>query len=187
MGPPVVNISGASLVTKGRREIILNASQSYDQHANCGDSLYFTWFCRRCNETYPENNPVLVIDFPNGNASGGCYGYGPGRFSVQDNVLVLDVDKMEASQTYAIELLVSNGVKSSEAVHWLTVLEKLFSIRWEGIHITRCRHAFCRVKCHILTLSRPGKVVPAQTLNAYKVFKDRLFGKELDVATATVV
>lgn len=153
VGSPVVNISGTNLVTKGGREIILNASQSYDQHANCGDSLYFTWFCRRCNETYPENDPVPVIDFPNGNASGGCYGYGPGRFSVQDNALVLDGDKMEASQTYAIELLVSNGVKSSHAVHWLTVLENLFSIRWVSINIARCKHAFLHSK---ISLSRPG-------------------------------
>lgn len=131
VGPPVVNISGVTVVSKGRGNITLDGSQSYDQHPNCGDSLYFTWFCRRVHETFPESESLPVTDVPNGNtdASGGCYGYGPGRFSVQDNVLVLDVDKMEASQTYAIELLVSNGVKSSRAVHWLTVQKPPFSIR----------------------------------------------------------
>lgn len=130
MGPPVANISGVTVVTKGRGNITLDGSRSYDQHPNCGDSLYFTWFCRRYHETLPENDSLPVIYVPNGSkgAFGGCYGYGPGRFSVQDNVLVVNVDKMEVSQTYAIELLVSNGVKSSKAVHWLTV-QKSFSIR----------------------------------------------------------
>lgn len=130
VGPPVVNISGVTVAFKGRGKVILDGSKSYDKHPNCGDSLYFTWFCRRSHETFPENDslPVIDIAIESHIASGGCYGYGPGRFSVQDNVLALDIDKMEASQTYAIELLVSNGVKSSKAIHWITV-EKQFFIR----------------------------------------------------------
>ena len=127
--PPVANISGVSFAIKGQGSITLNGSRSYDPHPNEARPLTFTWFCRRSHETLPENDSLPVVDAPNGNASlsGGCYGYGPGRLSGRENVTIVDVDKMEAGQTYVFELLVSNGMQSSRAIHRLAVAS--FSIR----------------------------------------------------------
>lgn len=119
---PVANISGVSVATKGQGNITLNASRSYDPYPKQGGLLTFTWFCRRSYETFPENDSLLV-DAANSNAglSGGCYGYGPGRLSGGENVIIVDVDKMDSGQTYVFELLVSNGVESSRAIHQLVV------------------------------------------------------------------
>ena len=119
---PVANVSGASFGFKGQGNITLDGSRSYDPHPEKGSPLTFTWFCRRSYETFHENDSIPV-DTPNGNAnlSGGCYGYGPGRLSGRENVLNVDVDKMDGGQTYVFELLVSNGVESSRASHQLAV------------------------------------------------------------------
>ena len=120
---PVANISGASFATKGQGNITLNGSRSYDPHPEQGGPLTFTWFCRRSYETFLENDS-RPVDAPNGNGnlSGGCYGYGPGKLSGRKNVINVDVDKMEEGQTYVFELLVSNGVESSRASHRLVVV-----------------------------------------------------------------
>ena len=122
-GTPVANISGVSDAYKGEGKIVLNGSQSYDPHPDKAGPLTFTWFCRRRQETLPRNDSFPVVDAPSGetSASGGCYGYGPGRLSGNENVLVVDVDKMEEEETYVFELVVSNSLKSSKAVHLLTV------------------------------------------------------------------
>ncbi|KAL9952074.1 hypothetical protein ACROYT_G039278 [Oculina patagonica] len=122
-GTPVANISGVSEVYKREGIITLNGSLSYDPHPGKAGPLTFTWFCRRSHETLPKNDSLPVVDSPNGDpsASVGCYGYGPGRLSGNENVLVVDVDKMEDGQTYVFELVVSNGLKSSKAIHYLTV------------------------------------------------------------------
>ena len=119
---PVANISGVSFATKGIGNITLNGSRSYDPHPEQGGFLTFTWFCRRSYETLPENDS-LPVDAANSNAglSGGCYGYGPGRLSGGENVIIVDVNKMDSGQTYVFELLVSNGVGSSRAIHRLAV------------------------------------------------------------------
>ena len=129
--PPVANISGVSLAAPGDGNITLNASMSYDPNAGSGNPLAFTWFCRRSSETFPAIDPLPVVDIPNGNtsASGGCYGYGPGRLSDVNEILIVNVDWMEAGQTYVFELLVSNGEKSSRASHSLTLKQKAFFIR----------------------------------------------------------
>lgn len=129
--PPVANISGISFITKGEGNTTLNGSRSYDPNSNGAESLTFTWFCRRRHETLPDNDSLPVIDTPDGNADGlgGCYGYGPGRLSGRENTITVDVERMEGDQTYVFELVVSNGVKSSRAVHQLTVLKKAFFIR----------------------------------------------------------
>lgn len=122
-GTPVANISGVSDVYKGEGKITLNGSRSYDPHPGKAGPLTFTWFCRRSHETLPKNDSLPVVDAPNGDPSvlGGCYGYGAGRLSGNENALVVDVDKMEDGQTYVFELVVSNGLKSSKAVHFLKV------------------------------------------------------------------
>ena len=119
---PVANISGVFVATKGQGNITLNGSRSYDPYPKQGGLLTFTWFCRRSYETFPENDS-LPVDAANSNAglSGGCYGNGPGRFSGGENVIIVDVDRMDAGQTYVFELLVSNGVESSRAIHRLFV------------------------------------------------------------------
>ena len=126
--PLVVNISGVSFATEGDGNITLNGSRSYDPQKV---SSNYTWFCRRNYEAFSGNDPLPVVDLPNGNSSssGGCYGYGPGRLSSVGRILVVNVDKMEAGQQYVFELVVSNGMKSSKAVHQLTVKRKAFSIR----------------------------------------------------------
>lgn len=133
--PPVANISGVSVATKGEGNITLDGSRSYDPHPDKSSPLTFTWFCRRSQEVLPEDDslPVPVVDTPNGDqsVSGGCYGYGPGRLSGHEKIINVDVDKMEEGQTYIFELLVSNGVKSSMASHLLMVVQQrtLFFIR----------------------------------------------------------
>lgn len=123
---PVANISGVSEVYKGEGKITLNGSRSNEPHPGKAGPLTFAWFCRRSHETLPRNDSLPVVDAPNGStsASGGCYGYGPGRLSGNEKVLVVDVDKMDEEQTYVFELVVSNGVESSKAVHRLRVQRK---------------------------------------------------------------
>ena len=128
---PVANISGVRAATKGDGNIKLDGSLSHDPETI---PLTFTWFCRRSYECFPENDSLPVVDIPTGqsSASGGCYGYGPGRLSAVDNTLVVDVDKMEANQTYVFKLVVSNGLRSSYIDHWLTVRQRrrvIFEIR----------------------------------------------------------
>ena len=129
--PPVANISGVSLAAPGDGNITLNASSSNNPNGDSVNPLIFTWFCRRSYEAFPAIDPLPVVDIPNGKASafGGCYGYGPGRLSSVDEVLVVNVDWMEAGQTYVFELTVSNGEKSSKATHWLTLKQSTFFIR----------------------------------------------------------
>ena len=128
---PVANISGVHFATKGDGDITLDGSLSHDPETL---PLTFTWFCRRRYEIFAQNDSLPVVDVPTGqsNASGGCYGYGPGRLNVTTNTLVVDVDKMEANQTYVFKLAVSNGLRSSNTHHWLTIQQRqriIFKIR----------------------------------------------------------
>ena len=129
--PLVANISGVSIAVQGDGNITLNASLSHDPNEDSASPLTFTWFCRRSYEAFPAIDPLPIVDVPNENvsASGGCYGYGPGRLSSVENVLIVNVDVMEAGQTYVFEILVSNGELSSKTVHWLTLKRKPFFIR----------------------------------------------------------
>ena len=119
---PVATISGVFFANKGDGNITLNVSLShYPQQAS---SLRFTWLCRRSSETFTV--PPSIVDYPNANsnASGGCYGYGPGKLSATTKVLVVDVDKMDEGQTYVFELFFTNGVRSSKAVHRLSIFPR---------------------------------------------------------------
>ena len=117
---PNATISGVSFATKRDGNITLNVSLSY--YPQKASPLIFTWLCRRSSETFTV--PHSIVDNPNSssNASGGCYGYGPGKLSATTNVLVVDVDKMEEGQIYVFEFLFADGVKSSKAVHQLTII-----------------------------------------------------------------
>ena len=129
--PPIANVSGVSIAAQGDGNITLNGSLSYDPNADNVSPLTFTWFCRRSYEAFPQIDPLPIVDVPNGNASasGGCFGFGPGRLSSIESVLIVNVDQMEAGQRYVFQLVVSNGEKSSKAIHWLTVKRKAFFIR----------------------------------------------------------
>ena len=120
---PVAIISGVHSATKGDGDITLDGTLSYDPETL---PLNFTWFCRRSYEMFAQNDSLPVVDVPTGqsSASGGCYGYGPGRLSDITNTLVVDVDKMEANQTYVFKLVVSNGFRSSHIHHRLTIQQK---------------------------------------------------------------
>ena len=121
---PVAIISGVHFATKGDGDITLNGTLSYDPETL---PLNFTWFCRRSYEMFAQNESLTVVDVPIGqsSASGGCYGYGPGRLSTIKNTLVVDVDKMEANQTYVFRLVVSNGLRSSNIHHRLTIQQRI--------------------------------------------------------------
>ena len=129
--PPVANVSGVRIAAQGDRNITLNGSLSYDPNADSVTPLTFTWFCRRSYEAFPQIDPLPIVDVPNGNASasGGCFGFGPGRLSSVESVLIVNVDQMEAGQRYVFQLVVSNGEKSSKAIHRLTMKRKAFFIR----------------------------------------------------------
>ena len=120
---PVAIISGVHFATKGDGNITLDGTLSHDPETL---PLTFTWFCRRSYEMFAQNDSLVVVDVPTGQSSSseGCYGYGPGRLSAIKNTLVVDVDKMEANQTYVFKLVVSNGLRSSNIHHRLTIQQR---------------------------------------------------------------
>lgn len=120
---PVAIISGVHFATKGDGNITLDGTLSHDPETL---PLTFTWFCRRSYEMFAQNDSLTVVDVPTGQSSSseGCYGYGPGRLSAIKNTLIVDVDKMEANQTYVFKLVVSNGLRSSNIHHRLTIQQR---------------------------------------------------------------
>ena len=158
---PVAIVSGVHFATKGDGNIKLDGSLSRDPETL---PLTFTWFCRRSYEIFEENDSLPIVDVPTGqsSASGGCYGYGPGRLSAVQTTLVVDVDKMEANQTYVFKLVVSNGLRSSSILHRLAVQQRQST---KGLVINN-------IRCFFLVL----KNVPAFRLVVPTKYNTRYFG-----------
>lgn len=110
--PLIAHITGSITAIKGNGSVILNASSSYDPHTLVRNSreLTFTWYCRRLDNNITKEG------------SSGCYGHtDSGRLTSNGSILVVDVDKMDANQTYLFELLIAKDRRVSRSFHALTV------------------------------------------------------------------
>lgn len=125
---PIASIMGLSNASKGEGNIILNGSLSCNPEPV--GQLKFTWLCRRTYETFSTPSYNVGLLNMRTNVATGCFGNGPGMLSATTNVLVVDVDKMEAVQTYVFELIITSGGKTFNASHNLTIhQEVIFFIR----------------------------------------------------------
>ena len=109
--PLVVQIAGSSIAIKGNGSVTLDASSSYDPNARLNNSsgLSFSWYCRRVNGNATKKNPS------------GCYGHHSGKLSSAKPIIKVDVDSMDANQTYLFELIITKDRRISRAIHTLAV------------------------------------------------------------------
>lgn len=124
--PLVASVVGVARVTQGvTPTIMLDASKSRDPIG--GSAVRFSWFCRRENE--PFTLTTQPVDFPLGREKrlGGCFGFGPGRLSSNESVLLVNADKMQGNQIYAFEVVVSKEGRNARVSKKVRV-EAPFSI-----------------------------------------------------------
>ena len=134
----VANISGASQASQGlNKKLTLNGSMSHDP--DVGEGVYtgldFTWFCKKEDETFPDNMTSLpVVNHPAVSTvlpekdRGGCYGTGIGKLRSRNGfpyIIDLDVDKMKGDEDYVIQLAVRKRGMVVYAVHRLRIKEEI--------------------------------------------------------------
>ena len=109
--PLVAQIAGSSTAIKGNGSVTLDASSSYDPNArrNNSSGLSFNWYCKRVDGNITKEGPS------------GCYGHHSGKLSSTKPIIIVDVDSMDANQTYLFELVISKGRRVSRAIHTLVV------------------------------------------------------------------
>ena len=109
--PLVVQIAGSSTAIKGNGSVTLDASNSYDPNARLKNSsgLRFRWYCRRVDDNATKKGPS------------GCYGHHSGKLSSAKPIIKVDVDRMDANQTYLFELVITKDRRVSGAFHALAV------------------------------------------------------------------
>lgn len=130
----VANIKGGPRVVKqaNGRNIVLDASMSYDMGTGTSLGLTFTWLCRTADESFPDNTfdyPMVEIPifFP-GNASilpyerGGCYGTGPGKLPGNGPLMDLESYYVVVNTTYVFTVIVSNRNRRAAFVQEIQVL-----------------------------------------------------------------
>lgn len=110
--PLVVQITGSSTAIKGNGSVTLYASSSYDPNARLNNSsgLSFSWYCQRVDSNVTKEGPS------------GCYGRQSGKLSSTEPIIIVDVDSMDANQTYLFELVITKDRRLSKAFHTLTVI-----------------------------------------------------------------
>ena len=108
----VAQIAGSSAAIKGNGSVKLDASSSYDPNARLKNSsgLSFSWYCKRVD------GDVTKEDLS------GCYGHHSGKLSSTKPFIEVDVDSMDANQTYLFELVVTKDRRVSKTIHTLVVL-----------------------------------------------------------------
>lgn len=109
--PLVVQIAGSSAAIKGNGSVTLDASSSYDPNTRLNNSsgLSFSWYCKRVDGNFTKEGPS------------GCYGHHSGKLSSAKPIIKVDVDSMEANQTYLFELVITKDRRVSRATHTLAV------------------------------------------------------------------
>lgn len=117
---PIASITGVTNAIKGQGSVTLDGSgvlysRAIDQRA----SFQFSWYCRRKEERFSEEDSLL----DSSQNSGGCYGYGPGRLNETGRYLTVDVDKMETGHTYVFRVKVTLDSETSTDDHYLRVFK----------------------------------------------------------------
>ncbi|XP_078350860.1 sperm receptor for egg jelly-like [Oculina patagonica] len=111
--------------TESRTQIMLSAGKSYDAGRKWSGTkgLQFTWFCRLEDEAFLNITERYVVDEPFGRPKSdrGCFGFGPGRLTSEDDVLVLHVTEMVKSKKYIFKLVVNKGDRNASAVYEFAV------------------------------------------------------------------
>ena len=125
-------IIGPTSVVKFKDTVTLRADNLFDPELKTminSTGYIFTWFCRREGENHTAATNSTPVDFAHGRIRGvgGCFGYGSGKFTKQNNVLIIDPTwGMQTNRTYTIELLASNEERRSQvATHKLFVTSGL--------------------------------------------------------------
>ena len=111
-------------ITESSSSIMLSAKASFDagRRRSGTRGLRFTWFCRLDNETFlHEMERVVDKAFGRTKGNSGCLGYGPGRLTSRDEVLVLNITDMVKSKKYIFKLLVEKDVRNASAVYEFAV------------------------------------------------------------------
>ena len=109
--PLIVQIAGSITAIKGNGSVALDASSSYDPQTpvNNSSGLTFSWYCQRIDDNIPKQSPS------------GCYGHHAGKLSSRGPMIVVDIDRMDANNTYLFELVVTKDYRISRAFHTLYV------------------------------------------------------------------
>lgn len=111
--------------TESRIQIMLSAGKSYDAGRKWYGTrgLQFTWFCRLEGEAFLNKTERYVVDeaFGRPKSDRGCFGFGPGRLTSKDEVLVLNVKEMVKSKKYIFKLVVNKDDRNASAVYEFSV------------------------------------------------------------------
>lgn len=123
-------------MTESRTQIMLSAGKSFDagrkRYGTRG--LQFTWFCRLEGETFLDLRFVVDKAFDRSKRHRGCFGFGPGRLTSKDEVLVLNIKEMVKSKKYIFKLVVNKDDRNASAVYEFAVRPLVsISIRLEYI------------------------------------------------------
>ena len=111
--------------TEKRSKIMLSAEKSFDAGRRRFGTrgLQFTWFCRLADESFLDVTERYAVDdsFGRVKTNTGCFGYGPGKLTSRDKVLVLNITDMVESKKYIFRLVVYKDDRNASAVYELAV------------------------------------------------------------------
>ena len=112
-------------ITKTRSKIMLSAEKSVDAGERWFGArfLQFTWFCRLAGESFLDVTEHYAVDesFGRVKTNTGCFGYGPGKLTSRDEVLVLNMAEMVESKKYIFRLVIYKDDRNASAVYELSV------------------------------------------------------------------
>ena len=112
-------------ITETRSKITLSAEKSFDAGGRRFGTrgLQFTWFCRLAGESFLDVNERYAVNESCGGvqANTGCFGYGPGRLTSTDEVLVLNMAEMVESKKYIFKLVIYKDNRNASAEYELEV------------------------------------------------------------------
>jgi len=112
-------------ITETWSKIMLSAEKSLDAGKRRFGTrgLKFTWFCRLADESFLDVNKRYAVNesFGRVKTNTGCFGYGPGRLTSTDKVLVLNITEMVESKKYIFKLVVYKDNRNASAVYELAV------------------------------------------------------------------
>lgn len=112
-------------ITETRSKIMLSAEKSYDAGGRRSGTrgLQFTWFCRLASESFLDVTERYAVDesFGRVKANTGCFGYGPGKLTSRDEVLVLNLTEMVESKKYVFRLVVYKDDRNASAMYELAI------------------------------------------------------------------
>ena len=157
-------------VTESRTQIMLSAGKSFDagKKRSGTKGLEFTWFCRLGGETFLDTTVPRVVDeaFNRTKSHRGCFGFGPGRLSSKEEVLVLNLTDMVKSKMYIFKLVVNKDDRNASAVYTfavkplMTIFVRLeYYLSASGTDIS-CTEIKCRTRFFNWILFYKSSVIP---------------------------